>query len=260
MQIRVPIRGDGKFEPDETFTVTLSAPSEGSTLEEGAESATGTILNDDLMPTLSVADVSIAEGQVGRPNAVFTVTLSNPTSETVTVLVGTAEGTATATTDYTTTNQTLTFTPGDLSRTFTVPIVADSVDEPDETFFVRLTSPTGATLGRPEAVGTIRNDDTRITVDDATVVEGNSGTTDMIFTLRLNQPAARATSVDFATADDTAVSSGDAPDYIATSGTVTFEVGEQTRTVSIHPGRSARRDQRALLPESFRCPKLHDQR
>ena len=77
----------------------------------------------------------------------FTVTLSNPSSTNVTVVYSTANGTATAGSDYTTAGGTLTFAPGETSKTVTVVVSGDTTFEPNETFTVGLSAPSGATLG-----------------------------------------------------------------------------------------------------------------
>ena len=101
----------------------------------------------------------MVEGDSGTTNAVFTVSLSPASTQTVTVHYATGGGTATAGTDYTAVSNTLTFSPGHTSATVTVPVSGDTVHEPDETFDVTLSSPTNATLGDAVGLGTILNDD-----------------------------------------------------------------------------------------------------
>lgn len=106
-------------------------------------------------PALSVADVS--SGESGQ--ALFTVKLSQAATGPVTVKYTTSNGTATAGSDYTAANGTLSFTAGQTEKTVAVPITVDTTDEPNETYKLTLSSPTGATLSRAEAVGTIVDDD-----------------------------------------------------------------------------------------------------
>src|SRR6266850_489864 len=117
--IAVAIVGDTAVEADETFTVTLSSPANATIARA---QATGTITNDDAapLPTLSIADVTQAEGNAGTSNAVFTVTLSAASASTVTVQYATANGTATAGSDYATDSGTLVFAAGVTSQTLTV--------------------------------------------------------------------------------------------------------------------------------------------
>jgi chitinase len=158
-QVKVKVTGDTTVEPTETFTVTLTSPT-GATL--ATATATGTITNDDAapaLPTVSVANATVAEGNTGTANLAFTVTLSKAATTAVTVGYSTANGTATAGQDYTAASGTLTFAPGVTSQTVNVGVIGDTTVEPTETLTVTLTSPTGATLATATATGTITNDD-----------------------------------------------------------------------------------------------------
>jgi Calx-beta domain-containing protein/hemolysin type calcium-binding protein len=110
-------------------------------------------------PTVSVEDFSLAEGSSGSQPALFTVNLAKASPLRVTVAYATADGTATAGTDYTATSGTLVFAPGETSKSVDVPVVGDTAVEPDETFTLTLSNPVNATLGTATATGTIRNDD-----------------------------------------------------------------------------------------------------
>ena len=153
--ISVPVLGDTVIENDETFVVNLSGAS-GATLSRAQGIAT--IRNDDL-PSLSVNDVRLNEGNSGTTNAVFTVTLSAAAPFPVTVNYATANGTATAGSDYAAQAGNLTFTAGQTSKTISVPVQGDTTVEPDETFFVNLSSAAGGVIGNPQGTGTILNDD-----------------------------------------------------------------------------------------------------
>jgi parallel beta-helix repeat protein len=156
--VNVTVNGDTTVEPDEEFWLNLSTPA-GATL--GDAQGVGRIRNDDTAPTpsLSIADVSVREGRRGPVLAVFTVTLSAASTQAVTVAFATADGTATSTDDYKSANGTLSFAPGVTSRTVTVIVKGDRRAEPDETFFVNLSGPVGATLADSQGRGTIVNDD-----------------------------------------------------------------------------------------------------
>ena len=119
----------------------------------------GTIINDDALPSISINDVSAAEGNTGTTNAVFTVTRSSPNSQTLTVHFSTADGTATAGTDYLASNGTLTFNSGETTKTIAVVVIGDTVVEGNESFFVNLTSATNATIADGQGIGTIVDDD-----------------------------------------------------------------------------------------------------
>jgi DNA-directed RNA polymerase specialized sigma24 family protein len=155
--IGVPVYGDQDDEPNETLSMVLSQPS-GAAFDRGT--ATGTIVDDDLPPTISISDASDDEGNlVVGGQLVFTVTLSRASSQAVTVRASTTNGSAQAS-DYTArSNVLITFNPGDTSETFTVTITPDTTDEPNETVLVNLSSPTAATVADGQGQGTIVDDD-----------------------------------------------------------------------------------------------------
>jgi hypothetical protein len=233
--VTVLVVGDATFEPNETFSVNLSNPT-GATISDAQ--GVGTITNDDPPPqdpTLSINDVTVAEGNSGTTNATFTVTRAGPTNTTVTVSFATADGTAAAPGDYQATSGTLTFQPNETQKTVVVPVVGDTAVEANETFFVNLSSPTGATISDAQGVGTITNDDAppgaaTLAVNDVTVAEGNSGTTSATFTVTRAVTTTTTVTVSYATADGTATAPGD---YQATSGTLTFQPNETQKTVTV---------------------------
>jgi probable HAF family extracellular repeat protein len=110
-------------------------------------------------PAVSIADASVFEGNSGTSNAGFLLTVSPMTSSPVTVAYRTADGTATAGTDYDATTATVTIPAGRTTWAVYVTVRSDRRREADETFFVNLANVSGATLGDAQAVGTIRNDD-----------------------------------------------------------------------------------------------------
>lgn len=112
------------------------------------------------LPVLTVSDVAVTEGNAGTVNATFTVTLTPSFTGTVTVDYATADGTATAGSDYTALSATtLTFLPGETSKLVTVSVLGDTTIETNETFFLNLSNPTNATIADPQGLGTITNDD-----------------------------------------------------------------------------------------------------
>jgi glucose/arabinose dehydrogenase len=110
-------------------------------------------------PTISINDVSVNEGDSGTTNAAFTVSLSNASSQTITVNYATADNTAIAGTDYTNASSTLTFTPGQTSQLLNVGINGDVLNEESVSFNVNLTAPVNATISDSQGVGTIVDDD-----------------------------------------------------------------------------------------------------
>jgi hypothetical protein len=181
---------------------------------------------------LVIADTSVLEGTGGMTTAVFTVTLAPASSQPVTVDYATADGTAVAPADYTATNGTLTFAPGETEQTISVPIVADDVDELDETFFVHLSDASGATILLGTAVGTIIDDDglPTLSINDVSLIEGNSGIQQMVFAVTLSPASPDVVTVDYGTVNGTAVAPAD---YTATSGTLTFAPGQTSQPISV---------------------------
>ena len=152
-EAKVPVLDDGVIEPDETFTVVLSNPW-GATLVR--DEATGVIKDDDF-PGLSINDAEVSEGD---GEILFAVTMDDgPSSRTVRVEWVTSDGTAKVGEDYTGQIGELVFAPGEIRHEAKVPVLDDSVIEPDETFTVVLSNPWGATLVRDEATGVIKDDD-----------------------------------------------------------------------------------------------------
>jgi hypothetical protein len=188
------------------------------------------------VPTLSINDVTVTEGNSGTTNATFTVTLSAASASAVTVKYDTANGTATAGSDYQAASGTLTFAPNETSKTLTVAVNGDTTAEADETFAVNLSNPTNATIADGQGIGTIKNDDTAsspptISINDVTVTEGNSGTTDAVFTVSLSAVSNSAVTVKYDTADGTATTANS--DYQSASGTLTFTPGQTSKTISV---------------------------
>jgi photosystem II stability/assembly factor-like uncharacterized protein len=135
-------------------TNTLTAAASWVTGSPVTFSATGVAL-----PSLSINDVSVPEGNAGTAAATFGVTLSTASPLTVTVAYATANGTATAGSDYVAASGTLTFPPGATTRSIPVTVNGDTLVEPNETFFVNLSAATNATIADAQGVGTINNDD-----------------------------------------------------------------------------------------------------
>ncbi|HUR18575.1 MAG TPA: Calx-beta domain-containing protein [Acidimicrobiales bacterium] len=227
--VDVTVAGDVTDEPNETFTLDLSGET-NATIDDGR--GIGTILDDDGPPTLSLDDVPIVEPDTGSVSAVFRVRLLPASSGTVTVAYATANGTATAGSDYTAASGTLTFTAGQTEQTVSVPVLGDTADELDETFTVNLSNPTNATISDAEGIGTIVDNDLgpSLSVNDVTVAEGNTGTTNAVFTVTRGGDPAPAVSVAYATANGTATAPAD---YTATSGTLSFATNETTKTITV---------------------------
>ena len=235
--ILVPVKGDLVDELNETVTVTLGGAVNASLSSvEGATEGEGTITDDD------AAQLSIAEGSAAEGSAVsFTIGLDPVSDRTVTVQWNTANdagGTHPAgATDYTAVSpaQTATIAAGASSVVVTVQSTQDSLDEPDETFLVQLSSPVNATLaaGKDQATGTITDDDGAPTVsvgDAAAVLEGDDATktTDMSFPVTLSAASGQAVTVTY-TLGGTATAGDDYTD----PATKSLSIAAGTRTANI---------------------------
>ena len=173
-------------------------------------------MNDD--PLVSIGGGgTVVEGNSGTKSVTFTVTLSAASDAPVTVTYATADGTATlAGGDYRAASGTLTFAPGQTSKTITVLVNGDRLAEADEYFYVNLTGATGAGIANGSGYATIQDDEPRISINSVSVKEGNSGTKLMTFTVTLSAAYDQAVTVKFATHDDSATVAGN--DYMAKTG------------------------------------------
>jgi hypothetical protein len=231
--IPVYVVGDGECEgetiPYEQFYVNLNNPSANAVLGIPS-SGVGTIQNDDTCQiSLSVSDVTLAEGNSGNTNANFLVSLSRASTQTVTVNYSTANGSAIAPDDYTSSYETLTFSPGQTSKTVGVAVMGDTVCEATETFYLNLISPSNASITDSQGAGTITNDDLCISINDRQVTETN-GTQNVSFTVTLSAASAQPVTVDYFTGNGSAY----APfDYAAIGGTLTLPPNTLTRLVNV---------------------------
>ena len=233
--VSVTVIGDAVLEGNETFTVNLSNPS-GAGITDGT--GQGTITNDDAA-ALSINDVTLSEGNSGSTNATFTVTLNAAVQGGFTVPVSSSNGSATAGSDYTAipggTTLSFTGTAGE-TRTISVPVLGDTVLEPNETFNVTLGTPSNAavTLADATGVGTINNDDAAaLSINDVSVSEGNSGTTNATFTVTLDAAVQGGFTVPVSSANGSATSGSD---YTAIPGGTTLSftgTAGETRTISV---------------------------
>ncbi|MBW3538939.1 MAG: S8 family serine peptidase [Planctomycetes bacterium] len=183
------------------------------------------------VPTLSIDDVTIAEN---GGDAVFTVRRSGNTSTVVTVDYATQDETAKVSgSDYVGAVGTLNFAVGDTEKKIYVSIQNDTEEELRETFYVNLLNASaGASLGDPQGRGTIIDDDgPTISIDDVSVAEGTTGTTDFTFTVKLSTPSAFPVSISYATADRTGTLAD--ADYVNISGTLEFAPGDTVKTVVV---------------------------
>jgi len=235
--ITVLVNGDTKSEANETFSLNLfnSTNASNAITVDTQISATGTITDDDVAPTISIVDISGNEGNSGTTPLIFSVSLSAASGQPVTVVYSTSDGTATtADNDYVPTSGTITFAVGETSKLIQVFANGDTKNEADETFNVNLSSPTHATIAKTTGVATILNDDAKPTlsiVSSSPKAEGNSGTTDFLFTVKLSSASSQVITVAYTTVDGTATTTNN--DYVGQVGTLTFAAGETSKIITV---------------------------
>jgi hypothetical protein len=227
--ITVLVNGDriaGEYA--EYFLVNLNN-SAGALL--GRSQALGEIQDDE--PYFSIEQASVAEGNAGTTPLIFTVRLSASYDAPVTVNYATFDGNASAGIDYTPTAGTLTFVPGETSKTVAVQVTGDTVYEGDEYFQLNLVDADAATIGNGTGYGAIVDDDPdtpQISISDVTTKEGNAGKTAFVFTVDLSAASSSRVTVNYATANGSATANGD---FQATTGAVTFAPGQTSKTVTV---------------------------
>lgn len=236
--VPVTISDDSRYEPaaDETITFELGTPV-NAVIGSAQGSTTLNITDNDAQPTVAFTTAA----QSGAENGgVLTVTaaLSNPSDQTVSVpftLGGTAIGSGT---DYSISTSPLTINAGDTTADITISPVVDDLYEGDEEVILTLGTPTNASASGTTvhtAILTSAEAMPTLDIDSPTLVEGDSATTPLNFTVSLSGPADEEVTVSYATADNSASSAGG--DYDSNSGTVTFPANSttaQTITVTIN--------------------------
>ena len=228
--VSVPVRpGDAIDENDETFHLDASNAINAA-IADGR--GTATIVDDDPAPTISVNDVSVTEGDSAYVNATFTVSLSQKSSRSVTVVANTAPGTAGAQDYSSRSNVLVSFPAGTTSRAVSVPVRPDSMDEFDETFSLNLSSPGNATIADGSGTGTIVDNDAPplVSIGDVTVVEPFTGETSARVAVTLSAPSGKPVTVQHATSGGTATAG---VDYQARNNSVTIPAGKTSTTTGV---------------------------
>lgn len=228
--IRVELRPDSTVERTEVFRLNLANPVNATLADT---SALAYIFDNDAplgRPAVSISDATLDEGGGSMQ---FVVTLSRPSSSTVTVSYTPASGTATAGADFAAAGGNLTFAPGEVMKTIAIPIVNDTIAEGNEQFTVVLSSAGNADLGRSIGIGTIGASDQpaqltlRISVWSPVVSEGDEY---VEYVVQLSAPSSQIVTVSFANSNMTASTGFD---YLARSGTIAFNIGETTRVIRV---------------------------
>ena len=223
--ISVPVLDDMLHENEEVFYVQLGSAI-GATIADGSGQAT--IRDNDAGPRLNINDVTVTERDTTTVNATFTVRLTAVSAVPVTVDFATSGDTATEGTDYQESHGSITFNPGETTKTITVVTNGDLLHEANEVFFVNLTNSMQAAILDGQGRGTLRNNDQapRLSIGDVRVIEGETA----VFTVSLSAPSGQAVTVNYATANGTAVAGRE---FAATTGTLTFAAGETTKTIRV---------------------------
>ena len=225
----VPVQfiGDTLDENTETFLLTLSNAVNASIT---TPTTFVPIIDDDPLAQLTVTDVAVLEGAGAK--AVFSVALNVPTGRSLQVNFSTANGTATAGTDYTLTAGTLVFAPGETLKQVEVPILTDGTAEPDETFFLNLTNPLRVAINDGQGLGTIvdASSSTSLFQFSAPSYTANEDSGQIQITVnRLGGTTGTAT-VDYRTVSGSA---SDRTDYTTAVGTLRFEAGVTSQTFNV---------------------------
>ncbi len=228
--LTILVNGDTLVEGNETFTVNLSGATNATIfIAQGS----GTILNDDSGGSVQFSLLNYTVNE-NAGTATITVTRTGGAGSGVSVNYSTSNGTATAGADYTAVSGTLTFAANETSRTFTIPITDDALNEQNETVFLTLSSVAGGGfLGPPStSVLTIIDNDgaPTLTISSVLMNEGNSGTTEFKFTVNLLAPSGQIVKVNYTTANDTATTPSD---YQPVSGSLIFAPGETSKTITV---------------------------
>jgi Calx-beta domain/Domain of unknown function (DUF4114)/von Willebrand factor type D domain len=230
---------DNIYEGNETVILTLADNVAAYKLAE-IKSGTVTIADDDTKPVISISDARPKFGKEGDPQAAhreFDITLSNPSVEAVKVEYATVDGTAVGGSDFEPiAPKTLTFAPGETTKTVSVGIIDDAIYEDTEFFKVKLTNSTNATIGKDQSTAKIIDDDLpgiSIIVTDGEAAETKAGkpTNPGQFTFKRTGLTKDTLKVKYTIAG----SATNGIDYKKVAETIVFAAGSDTATVNIKP-------------------------
>ena len=241
--ITIPIVNDSIQENIETFSVNLNSTGAPDTISAPGL-ATIRIFENGSLPLLNVIDTSVSEGDAGTTNAFVTVELSMAIGQTVTVNYDTIGMTASANVDYQTTSGSLSFSPGTTTQTVIVPIIGDTVDEPDESFRLRLFNAVNAGVivsSNPPQVVILDDDGSVLQLSQSSYIVGEAGGNVAIQVTRTD--SSTAATVNYATSDTFTISqncqtintgiASSRCDYATSIGTLRFAAGESSKTIYI---------------------------
>lgn len=232
--ISIAVSGDLEVEPDQSFRLDIGVDSLPAGIDPAdvilpGTAASGRILNDD-GTVINAGDIAIDEGDDGAVALDFPITLSNPSKTPISVAYAVTAGSAQSS-DFTAMSGTFVIPALTTSTSIAVDVLTETLVEPDETVILTLGSPSGGFLGDNVGIGTIRNDDSAtIGIADATLAEGNAGTSPMTFAVTLSRPVqgtvgVNAVSADGANADPLLNATLADGDYQATTAALSFPAG-----------------------------------
>jgi hypothetical protein len=192
------------------------------------------------LPEVSIGNASVVEGNARTRYVRLTVSLNRKTTSPVSVQYATAAGTATAPSDFSAKAGIATIPANSISTTITIPVTGDQTLEPNETFTVHLSNPQNATIFRATGSVQIRTDDkagaptsaARLSIGNASVVEGDSTSRQLRFSVSLSTTRTTPVKVDYATSDGPAPAA-DSGDYTGKTGTITIPAGQTSAVIAV---------------------------
>lgn len=246
----VPVAGTLTFSPGQTskavaVTVLTGSSATNKTFYLNLSNAAGagaaitvaqgscTILADSALKpvTITIGDVTADQSSKGSVVATFPITLSAASTSPVKVQYATKDGSATANEDYTPVSGTITFAPGQTSLSVSVTVIAETDEDLEESFYVTLSDPSGATIARSQGTCTIVPPEIQINLANAApFLRSKTADTTAVFTVTLSAASNKTITVYYTTADGTAIHN---VDYKAASGTLTFVPYSTTATIDV---------------------------
>lgn len=228
--INLGVLNDSMKEGNETIRISLNKPTDA--VLGRLTSHTYTITDNDAAPTVGFATTSSSIGEAGKKILIM-VSLSAVSGLPVTVDYSASGGTASIGADYSLASGTLTFAPGQTSKTIVVRVVHDKLDENDETIVVSLSNPSNATLGANSAhtVSIVDDHALPLVLFGTATSSGEEGSGKATLLVSLSAVSGRSVTVDYAVTGGTATGGG--VDYTLANGTLTFAAGETTAVIVI---------------------------
>jgi O-acetyl-ADP-ribose deacetylase (regulator of RNase III) len=227
-----------KLDTPTTAIISVQVQDNGGTANGGVDVSniqTFAITVNPLFASINPITNNVTEGNSGTTESLFTVNLSKISTAVVSVDYQTADETATtADNDYIASSGTLTFQPGETSKTIKVKIQGDTKFEANQTFKINLSNPNNVTLDKKSSTVTIVNDDAQpvIKINNVRQREGNQNFSPFEFSVNLSNSSDETITVDYATIDESAMAAKD--DYLPSQGTLTFNPGETSKTIVVN--------------------------